>query len=64
MSKQPCPIQENCKWFNTGDNLPPNHHVRTSEVCILFNGVCAEQYDIKQGDACNIKKAKRLRGRK
>ena len=62
--KKLCYIQENCKWFTTGNNHPPNHHVRVTEKCILFDGVCAEQHDIKQGDACNIKKANRLRGKK
>ena len=63
--KDPCPIQENCKWFTTGDNLPPNHHVRLTEFCKLFRrGKCVEQHDIKLGPACNLKKAKRLRGKK
>ena len=65
MSRKACDIQEDCRWFTTGDNLPPNHHVRKYEICKLFKrGKCAEQNDIKQGDACNIKKMNRLRGKK
>ena len=62
--KETCPIQEDCKWFTTGDNRPPNHHVRKYESCILFKGVCAEQRDILEGPACNMKKMRRLRGKK
>ena len=58
--REPCPIQEDCKWFTTGDNKPPNHHVRKYDACILFKGKCIEQHDIKQGDACLISKRSRL----
>lgn len=60
-----CYKQESCKWFATGNNHPPNHHVRVTEMCALFKyGVCAEQHDIQVGPACNIKKANRLRMKK
>lgn len=63
--KKTCPIQEDCKWFTTGDNKPPNHDVRDKYLCILFKrGKCAEQHDIQEGPACNIKKMNRLRGKK
>ena len=31
--KKQCPIQENCRQYETGDNKPTNHDVRNKHVC-------------------------------
>ncbi len=28
-----CPLSEECRDFTTGNNKPPNHHIRTTEPC-------------------------------
>ncbi|KKL48711.1 hypothetical protein LCGC14_2322810 [marine sediment metagenome] len=60
--REPCPIQEDCKWFTTGDNKPPNHHVRLTHPCIHFNGEWCEDTVVgaKEGDACDITKRHEL----
>ena len=59
-----CCVQEICPHYSNGSKRKV-HHIRLTDVCVLFkDGKCAEQNDIKQGPACNIKKMKRLRGKK
>jgi len=58
-----CPIQHICTQYNSGDNKPPNHDVRTHYPCVHFtNSTCNEWLDeaYKNGDtiACNLKKRK------
>ena len=53
-----CENQENCQYFTTGDNKPPNHDVRKTVKCkLFFNGEC---YNL-QGQSCNLKKVRRLK---
>lgn len=33
MSLKLCPIQEECQFYESGDNKPPNHHVRKTVIC-------------------------------
>ena len=36
MSLKQCPISDICVNYISGDNKPPNHHVRTSIPCVRF----------------------------
>jgi len=36
-----CQIADNCPDYTTGDNRPPNHHVRATVPCVEFlKGTC------------------------
>lgn len=63
-----CKDQENCIKYSAGHKRK-SHHVRMTVPCIHFNGECLikdevkEAYvllEIQQGEACQIKKIKRL----
>ena len=53
-----CEEWEVCTRFDSGDNKPPNHHVRLSFPCIHFNGEFCEDKIVgaRVGDACSIEK--------
>jgi len=61
-----CPVQYNCPHFETGDNKPPNEHVRNTIPCTKFiNDICPLPTDIRlffgETIACDINKRRLLR---
>ncbi|KKN78492.1 hypothetical protein LCGC14_0350240 [marine sediment metagenome] len=68
MSLAECPIQDICQNFITGDNKPPNNHVRTIVPCKSFLDMsCEESVRIQawlgggEGISCNIEKIGRIK---
>jgi len=63
-----CPISEVCPHYESGDNKPPNNHVRLTVPCVKFvNMSCDMATSIRlfMGEtiACDIEKIKRIKGR-
>ena len=61
-----CPIQELCQEYTTGDNKPPNHHLRITLPCKLFlDFSCEESVRIQiflgKDMSCDIEKVNRIR---
>ena len=62
--KRVCPIQENCRQYETGDNKPTNHDVRHKHPCRKWlDMTCVmglELYKHYFGNypACSIRKKK------
>jgi len=59
-----CPIQDTCTQYNSGDNKPPNHHVRETILCSKTKHCEAFAWNMKwlaSGPSCNISKVKRLK---
>ncbi len=58
-----CFIQDNCPYYESGDNKPPNHHIRLTLPCVKFiNDACPMPTDIRlffgETIACPIDKRK------
>ncbi len=61
-----CYIQESCSKFTTGDNKPPNHHVRLVTPCkYTLDATCEMDISLRlwHGEtlACEIKKVRRMK---
>jgi len=68
-----CPVQDLCQHFSSGDNKPPNAHVRLTIPCVGWVTMnckkmecLAELVEFSTGKvfACSIAKHKRLIGNK
>lgn len=59
-----CYVQEVCPHYTSGDNKPPNHHVRLTVPCQKYiAGECPMPMEIQffftgEGVACEIEKIK------
>ena len=58
-----CPLQEMCVKYESGDNKPPNHDVRTKYPCVHFFDYCKMYVEWMnwQGEviACSINKGRK-----
>ena len=53
-----CDERDNCHEYDSGSNLPPNHHVRHTVQCAKFKkGEC----ELLKGQSCLISKGKTAR---
>lgn len=57
MTEPNCPKQETCEDFSNGSKRKV-HHIRLTECCIYWQF----KKCIRQGDCCEIKKIKRIKG--
>lgn len=56
-----CQLQDICKVYNSGDNKPPNHHVRLTVPCKKFLACDCEMYLLwmswqRMPPSCKVKK--------
>ena len=63
-----CDIQHKCKRYSSGDNRPPNEHVRLTVTCAEIFKDCEMYIKLRLWDgqviACNLEKVNRIRGSK
>jgi len=75
MKQVTCQWQENCRHYKTGNNNPPNQHVRETVVCnhylamdciVMPEILKCEEYCLDKISVCDISKrhkaVKRLKG--
>tara|TARA_R100001530_G_scaffold110835_2_gene78063 strand:+ start:5560 stop:5802 length:243 start_codon:yes stop_codon:yes gene_type:complete len=61
-----CYLSGHCPYYSSGDNKPPNEHVRMTVPCIKhINDECEMSFRVRQffGEeiACNIEQVRRKR---
>ena len=68
MAEKPklCEIQERCPHYSSGDNKPPNHHVRSFTPCVkTLDYSCKMDIKIRlwlgEEIACDLDKVRRLK---
>ena len=66
MAPRNCYLSENCPHYLSGDNKPPNHHVRVTIPCVKYvRDECDMSMHIQlffgEEIACNIEEVRRKR---